>query len=230
MAADMDKTTIARIRVWGLHTRLFHLLLMVAVGFSLLSALCEDLDLMEWHVTSGYVVLGLLVFKLFAGLWGRDYGRFSELPLSVRSVRDYLRGRTQHLGHNPLGSWMVVVMLLCILLQVISGFLTTDDIFYEGPWVTLASDQWISWAGAIHHRNFWLLLALIGLHITAIVYYWRVKNNNLIIPMINGQKEVAVNSVQKATAQPAAQATGLLRVLLMIAGAISLVWLAVTFS
>lgn len=213
------------VRVWGLHTRLFHLLLMSAVSFSLVSALWEDLDLMEWHFISGYVVLGLLVFKLLAGIWGRDYGRFAAFSLSVRSIKAYLQGRDQYLGHNPLGSWMVLVMLLCIVLQVLSGFFTTDDIFYEGPWVAFASDQWISWAGSIHNRNFWLLLGLIALHIAAIIYYWRIKNTDLITPMISGRKQVLADDEQ-----PAAQATGLARIIPMIACAIGLVWLAVTFS
>ncbi len=183
------------ILVWGLHTRLFHWLLVVVFSFSLITGLIADLDWMEWHMRAGYFILGLLIFRLLLGVMGRDYGRFSRLALSPAAIRAYLcsgrdKSGRRYTGHNPLGSWMVIVMLLAILVQVISGFMTTDDIFTEGPWVIWAEEEWISWASFIHSQNYWLLIGLVSLHIVAIIFYELFKKQPLVKTMVSGRKAV----------------------------------------
>lgn len=176
--------------VWGISTRLFHWLLVVVFTVSMVTGLLADIDLMEWHLISGYGVLGLLIFRLLSGIFGRDYGRFKCFPLSPRSILAYIRGNQQFVGHNPLGSMMVVVLLLSLIAQVFSGLMTTDEIYIEGPWVAWVSDSWISFASMIHSQNYWLLLILVGLHITAVFFYLLIKRQNLIVPMITGKKEL----------------------------------------
>ena len=189
--------------VWEFHTRLFHWLLVLAFGFALVTGLIADLDWMEWHIRAGYFILGLLIFRLLLGVMGADYGHFGRLTLSPFAIREYLRtGRDRrgrrYAGHNPLGSWMVIVMLLAILVQVLSGFMTTDDIFTEGPWVAWADDQWISWASWTHSNNYWLLIGLMSLHIIAIGFYELVKKQPLVKAMWSGRKAVdAVDSNSK---------------------------------
>ena len=150
------------ILVWDRHTRIFHWLLVLSFSFSLTTGLLGDIDLMDWHMISGYSILGLLIFRSLTGVFGKDYGRFSRFSLSPKSVIAYLKGDDNFVGHNPLGSWMVIVMLVALLLQALSGLMTSDDIFVEGPWVMWVSDDWVSWAGQLHGVMFRVLIALVA--------------------------------------------------------------------
>jgi len=213
-----------KILVWDRHTRLFHWLLVMLFTFSIASGLYNDMDVMEWHMLSGYGLLALLLFRLLTGVAGRDYGHFRQFPLSMGSVFAYLRGSRQFQGHNPLGSWMVVIMLALLLTQVLSGLMTSDDIFIEGPWVVWVDEQWVSLAGTVHGLNYYALIALVVMHMLAISYYQWVKKQNLLAAMISGLAE------QKVGAGGEAQRISLVRLLFIAAIAGGLSWFAITFS
>lgn len=209
------------ILIWDRHTRLFHWLLVLAFSFSMTTGLLGDIDLMEWHMISGYSILGLLIFRGLTGLFGKDYGNFSRFPLSPSSVFSYVKGQSDFPGHNPLGSWMVVVMLVALLLQVLSGLMTTDDIFVEGPWVMWASDQWVSWAGQLHRLMFRVLIALVVFHLLAIIFYRVVKQQHLVSAMITGNKH-------RDDEKEAATRLSIGRLMLLAVIAIAASWLLVT--
>ena len=111
-----DKSTV---RVWDLGVRLFHWSL---VAFFVLAYLTGDDDeggLATVHAWAGYVIIGLLAFRLVWGLIGSRYARFSDFIYSpstiITYIKDLLRRRPKrYLGHNPLGGLMVVVMLLVL--------------------------------------------------------------------------------------------------------------------
>lgn len=181
--------------VWGRQTRLFHWVLVVVFSVSLATGLLADIDIMTWHLYSGYTLLGLLIFRMLSGLVGRDYSRFGRFPLSPRAVPRYLRGAETFPGHNPLGAWMIVFMLAALLTQVLSGMLTTDDFFTEGPWVYLAEDEWTGLAGSIHRSLYWVLIGMVVLHLCAIAFYrWR-KGEDLLTPMISGRRQMSGEQV-----------------------------------
>ncbi|WP_101759524.1 cytochrome b/b6 domain-containing protein [Oceanicoccus sp. KOV_DT_Chl] len=169
--------TTSSILVWDIHTRLFHWALVLAVTLSLTTGLIAEPDWMPIHFYSGYVVIGLLIFRLLTGIFGQDYGHFKHFHLSIKSVAAYWRSKQNFTGHNPPGSWMVVFMLVILSAQALSGLMTTDDIFYEGPWVYWVDDSWVSIASSIHAGNFRMILLLIAMHILAIAFYhfWRKK-------------------------------------------------------
>lgn len=82
-----------------------------------------------------------------------------------------------HAGHNPMGGWMVIALLVLIALQGISGLFITDDIFSNGPYYDLVSEEVRDLMNTLHHTVFNILLAAIALHIAAVVFYSRYKNN-----------------------------------------------------
>lgn len=205
-----------RVYIWDWSTRLFHWGLVVAVSVALGTGLSGNLDAMDWHMVAGYAVIGLLLFRLLTGLLNRDYGHFSRFPLGPRRVLGYLRGREQFAGHNPLGSWMVVLLLLSLATQSISGLMTSDGIFLEGPWVLSVSDETSSWAGRIHKINYYILGGLAALHILAVLGYWLIQRTNLIIPMFTGYKT-------GLDAAPA-QSLGWLRLVILAGIAAGLTW------
>lgn len=185
-----------RVRVWDLPTRLFHWTLALAVGASIATAYLPG-SLILWHSRSGYAILTLLLFRLVWGFVGGRWSRFSAFFPSPRTMLEYLRGRPHpdHLiGHNPLGAASVFAMLAVLLAQVGSGLVTDDEIAFTGPlnrYVSSATGLAATW----YHKAVgqWLLVGLIGLHIAAVFYYLLRRKQNLIGPMVVGDKLVSVD-------------------------------------
>ena len=149
---------------------------------------------MEYHLLSGYAIFVLLIFRLAWGLVGSRTARFSSFvkgPATILAhVAVLLQKKTAapYLGHNPLGGWSVVAMLLVLFVQVITGLFANDDILTEGPlyaWVSKETSDLLTWG---HLINRYLLVVLIAVHIFAIFYYFFFKRENLIGPMITGRK------------------------------------------
>ena len=183
-----------RVRVWDLPTRLFHWLLAASVVGLVVTGQIGG-GLIDWHARLGYGVLALLLFRLVWGLVGGHWSRFASFFYSPSSVMAYLRGRAHpdHLiGHNPLGAASVFAMLLVLSAQVATGLVSDDEISFTGPlnrFVASAKGLAATW----YHKNIgqWLIVALVVLHIGAILYYRLRKGENLVRPMLVGDKETA---------------------------------------
>lgn len=220
----MSSNRSNRILIWDKSTRLFHWLLVLVFCASIGTGLYGEFDWMDEHMQFGYLMLGLLLFRLLAGMISTDYGRFSRFPLAPASVFAYLRGKREYPGHNPLGSWMVIAMLLTLLMQTLTGLMTSDDIFLEGPWVMAVPANWSEIASIIHGNAWRLLLLLVSLHIAAIAFYYFVRHQNLVLPMFTGYKSTdkADPAWQPATAMSWPRFLGL------IITAAVLSWLAIS--
>ena len=182
-----------RILVWDLPIRLFHWLLFICVVLSFVSGNIGG-NTMDYHMLSGYAILVLLVFRLTWGFVGSRTARFSSFIKGPAAVSSYARmllkkkTETPYLGHNPLGGWSIVVMLLVLLLQVATGLFANDDILIEGPlygWVTKETSDLLT---RIHLINRYLIVALLAIHVLAVFFYYFFKRENLIRPMITGRK------------------------------------------
>ena len=179
------------VRIWDLPTRLFHWLLAACVVGLILTGNVGG-NAMVWHFRLGYAVLTLLLFRLVWGFAGGHWSRWAQLPLSPGSVMTYLRGRSPSwAGHNPLGSWSLVGMLLWLLLQVSTGLVSDDEIANAGPLTALVSGTVVSAATAWHKGlGKGVLIALIVLHVVAIVWY-RVRKGQVLVPaMLHGDKSL----------------------------------------
>lgn len=179
--------------VWDIPTRLFHWLLVVGIGASWLSA---ENGAMEIHQTSGLLLLTLLLFRLLWGLIGSQPSRFSSFLKGPAGIRAYLSGDLEVTGHNPLGGWSVVVLLLLPLALAVSGLMNTDDIAFDGPLYDYVSEQTVEMAGFIHEIAFNALLIFVALHIAAIVVY-RMRGKNLVKAMISGHGDKAPSAAPK---------------------------------
>lgn len=185
-----------KVRVWDLPVRLFHWLLAAALIASLVSGL-KGGNFMAWHGRLGILIAGLLGFRLAWGLTGSTYSRFTSFVHGPAAIRAYLRGDWRGLGHNPLGALSVLGMLTVIGLQTAGGLFANDDIAFQGPLYRLVSKDTSDWIAGLHRKGFWLVLLLVGLHLTAIAYYLKVKKDKLIRPMLTGDKEVTDSSRHK---------------------------------
>ncbi|GAB4470501.1 MAG: cytochrome b/b6 domain-containing protein [Burkholderiaceae bacterium] len=179
------------VRIWDLPTRLFHWSLVALVVFSVTTAKIGG-NWMNWHLWSGYAVLALIVFRLLWGFAGARYALFSQFVRGPRAVLDYLRafvgGADRHAGHNPLGAWSVVAMLAALLVQASTGLFANDEIATEGPLSKFVSGATASVMTRVHSLNQYVIYALVALHVGAIAYYFFVKRDNLVAPMVTGDK------------------------------------------
>jgi cytochrome b len=182
------------VRVWDLPTRLFHWALVACVAGLLVTAYVPG-SWINWHARLGYAVLTLLLFRIVWGFIGGRWSRFVSFVYSPGSVFNYLRGRPHpdHLiGHTPLGAASVFAMLAFLLAQAATGLISDDEIAFTGPlnrFVSTATGLTATW----YHKQVgqWVLIALAVLHVLAILYYLRKKKDNLIKPMIEGDKTVS---------------------------------------
>jgi cytochrome b len=188
-------------RVWDLPTRLFHWSLVALVVFNGITGhFAADLGTawLERHLLSGYAILALILFRLVWGFAGNRHARFAGFVRGPRAVLDYLaalsgrRPAVAYVGHNPLGAWSVLAMLGALALQVGSGlFLSDEDLGVAAPLARHVANRTIDLMGTVHETGFWLLLALVAIHLSAIVFYRVAKGENLVRPMLTGDKPLS---------------------------------------
>ncbi|MBM3387819.1 MAG: cytochrome B, partial [Betaproteobacteria bacterium] len=181
------------VRIWDAPTRLFHWSLVLCITALVITGEIGG-DAMLWHFRLGYAVLTLLGFRLLWGFVGGHWSRWWRLPLSPASVRAYLRGHaplSHTAGHNPLGSWSVLGLLVLTALQASTGLFSDDEIAHAGPLSALLSAHWVSGLTAWHtHLGKTLLLGLVALHVLAILGHRLRHGHDLLRPMLHGNKRL----------------------------------------
>ena len=178
------------IRVWDLPIRLFHWLLVLCVVLSFITVKIGG-NAMEFHALIGYCVLTLIIFRVCWGLVGSHHARFIHFVPSPKGLVNYILGKTKAgLGHNPLGALSVLALLFSLGLQATTGLFANDDIAFEGPFAKYVSNDMVQFLTSIHYFNEKVLIILIALHLCAILYYQKFKGENLIKPMLLGDKEI----------------------------------------
>jgi len=150
--------------------RLFHWLLVLAVGVAFLSAE-EESVLNQWHVTAGWIAALLIAFRLVWGFVGGEHARFSNF-LRLADIGAHIRGIVAgrahpQLGHNPLGAVAVIALLGLVAATIATGLSGGED---------------------AHETIANTLLVLIAVHVTAIVVMSVLTRDNLVRAMVTGQK------------------------------------------
>ena len=212
-------------RVWDAPTRLFHWAIVLLMAFSYVSI---QKDWTQLHFLSGYTVLTLLLFRLAWGFIGSETSRFRQFirspVLALRHIAAFgQRGPDTEIGHNAAGGWAVLAMLAALLVQVGTGLFSNDDIDAQGPLAHDVSKRTSDWLSGIHSLSFWVLLALVAVHILAIIAYAAVKRHDLVRAMVTGKKRLPANLRQPRFASPALAAA-------ILAVSAGLVWALVKFA
>ncbi len=192
-----------KIRVWDLPTRSFHWSLVLLMIFSFATAKIGG-NWMRWHFYSGYAILSLISFRVLWGFFGGRYARFTSFLFFPTQILQYLRNApnaVKPLGHNPMGSLSVFALIGFVGLQAATGLFSNDDISEEGPLVRWVSNATSNWFTSIHNLNEKILIFLVLTHIGAVLFYLFRKKDNLIKPMISGDKqaELATNGENLAS-------------------------------
>ena len=178
------------IKVWDLPLRIFHWLLVA--GF-FIAYLTED-ELLTVHVWAGYLVFGLLLFRLVWGFIGNDYARFSNFlcsPVkSVIYVKDVIALRAKrYLGHNPVGAAMIVLLLISLLMTSITGFAVYGADQGAGPLANLVGSSYEKVWEEVHEFFANLTLLLVFVHIVGVIVESFIHRENLAKAMWNGYKK-----------------------------------------
>ena len=214
MTPSEAPSRLTDVRVWDLPTRVFHWTLALAIVGSVLSAKIGG-GAMVWHFRCGFVVFALLAFRALWGLVGGRWSRFSSFAYAPATLLRYLRGGSRadehhEVGHSPLGSLSVFALLGLLALQVATGLVADDEIASVGPLNrfvgSAAAGQATYW-----HKNFgqWIVLALVALHVGAVLFYLWGRGRNLLLPMIVGDKPLPAGT-------PAAVDSGARRLLALV--------------
>lgn len=177
-----------RIRLWDLPTRLFHWLLVLAVTAALVSGQVGG-KLIDWHGRIGLFIVGLVAFRLVWGVLGSTYARFRQFFPTPAKVMAYQRGEWRGEGHNPLGALSVFALLGLLTAQVTTGLFANDDIAFVGPLFHLIGKGLSNRLTGLHHLGSDGIIALVVLHLAAIIFYVRVKKQNLVKSMMTGWKD-----------------------------------------
>ena len=181
------------VRVWDLPTRAFHWLLVALVVCSVVTAYIGG-NAMVWHLRSGFAIFTLLAFRLVWGFVGGRWSRFRAFVYAPSASLRYLRGKSlphehHHVGHNPLGAGSVFALLGILVVQVATGLIADDEIATTGPLNKFVSSATASLATG-WHKNYgkWIIFGLVALHLCAIAYYWLRRRQDLVGPMLHGDK------------------------------------------
>ncbi len=218
--------------VWDAFVRVFHWSLVALFAVSVASGKVGG-EWIVWHMRSGYAILALVTFRLIWGFVGGEYARYVSFlagPVRAMKFAKGLLGKThQHvIGHNPVGGWMVVVLLLLLAAQAGLGLFSNDEIATTGPLARYVSDETSITLMGRHRTIGDILLALVGIHIAAVLFHVLVKKEGLIRAMFSGRKDLPPElAAQAQAARKASVPVGLVVMTLAVAAvAVAVNWSA----
>ena len=165
--------------IWDYPIRIAHWLLVASVVGAWVTSDSERLIVI--HSAFGYTLGLVLIFRIYWGFIGSTYARWSNFYPSPERVKRYLRSILRaspehYVGHNPLGSVAIYMMLILLGSLIITGWiglvLTPDGLITEA-----------------HEALANLLLVVIGGHVLGVFLSSLIHKENLIQSMIRGYKE-----------------------------------------
>ena len=190
--------------VWDGFVRAFHWSLVLLFTLSVATGKVGG-EWMVWHMRSGYAILALVTFRLIWGFVGGEYARYVSFltgPIRALKFAKGLLGKTheQVIGHNPVGGWMVLILLILLATQAGLGLFSNDEIATTGPLARYVSDETSLTLMSRHRTLGNVLLVLVGLHIAAVLFHLFVKKENLIRAMFSGKKDLPPELAREAHA------------------------------
>jgi cytochrome b len=186
--------------VWDVGVRLFHWSLLIAVATALVTGFLAPRNLIDIHVIAGTAIAALILYRIVWGLTGTTYARFGSFIVgpgsALKHALDLVRGRGhRHVGHNPVGTMMILGLLLVLVALTATGVLTLGGIAKEGPMAPFTSFATGRSAKEIHEVLAFGLLALIGLHVFGVIVESLRTRDNLVRSMVTGRKRVEAGDI-----------------------------------
>ncbi|RZA00720.1 MAG: cytochrome B [Moraxellaceae bacterium] len=214
------------INVWDLPVRIFHWLLVLNfIGAFITNWL--GVRYFKYHAWCGYSILILVAFRIIWGFVGTYHARFWHFIPGVTGLKTYIhaainRQGKPHVGHNPLGALMVVLLLLALGAQAITGLYSNDEISNLGPFYGYVSNEISLKLTSIHQDLAYWILAAVVIHIAAVIVHVKFKHEPLITAMFNGKKPAHQTDIDSISIQ---SSKSILALIIIIALAALLAWL-----
>ena len=166
------------ITVWDPLVRILHWSLAIGVGFEWFTRHAAR----EAHEAFGYAVLAVVAARIAWGIFGTQYARFTDFVVSPSRTIEYWKllvkkEEPRYIGHNPLGGWMIVALLLTAAVVCGSGWLYATDEYWG-----------VDWVARLHAWSTYVLLALVALHLAGVAFTSLRQGENLVGAMIHGRK------------------------------------------
>ena len=179
-------------KVWDPLVRIFHWTLVLAFSIAYVT---ED-EFLDLHVLAGYVIAGLISFRLLWGLIGSRHARFSDFIRRPSAVWAYIKTigsghPKRHLGHNPAGGAMVIALLLSLTLTIVTGLAYYGAGEFSGPLAATLANAGPFWADVLEESHEFLAnltVLLVVLHVVGVVLASVQHRENLVQAMVNGRK------------------------------------------
>lgn len=170
--------------VYDLPTRIFHWLfsLLFVGAFFIAKTIDDENPLFSYHMLAGLMMSFLVILRLFWGIFGSRYVRFSSLALHPSDLINYIKGvfNGSHKtwpGHNPASSWAALSMLALAIGLGLTGFLMTT-----GHKETFED---------MHELLANLFLGIVMLHVSGVIYHMIRHNDGIAMSMIDGKKKTS---------------------------------------
>jgi cytochrome b len=178
-------------KIWDIYTRIFHWLFAPSVIIAIISGINSNLEV---HILIVKLLVFLLTFRIIWGIMGYKTAQFMYFIKGFSAIKSYLKTGKSGVGHNPLGALSVVAMLGAVLLQLVSGLFTTDEVLFEAPWYKFAG-VYQELLQEFHTTFFIILIILIITHLLAILVY-TLRGKRLVKDMINGGKTYNIFTIK----------------------------------
>ncbi|MFQ5901429.1 MAG: cytochrome b/b6 domain-containing protein [Thermodesulfobacteriota bacterium] len=183
-----------KIVIWDIPTRIFHWILVTM--FVTAYILSYNESHLDFHVTAGYTVLGLVLFRILWGFAGNRFARFSNFLKGWTEVKRYLirfvrLNPPQYTGHNPLVGWAVIIIIFTISAITLTGIVIYSSEENLGIFAGLSIFTVAEYARSIHILLVNLLLIIIAGHICAALIHHFYFKEKIITTLITGKKDVS---------------------------------------
>ena len=181
--------------VWDVGVRLFHWSLLIGVAVALITGFLAPRSWIDLHVIGGTAIAILVLYRIVWGFTGTTYARFGSFfvgpATAVKHALDLIRGRGhRHIGHNPIGTMMILALLAALVALTATGALTLGGVIKEGPLAPFTSFATGHTAKELHEALAFGLMGLIGLHVIGVAIESRRTRENLALGMVTGRKRI----------------------------------------
>jgi cytochrome b len=213
--------------IWDLSTRIFHWVLVLLVGINLFIIGPRAGFQTIFHFVAGYAIAGLLLFRLVWGFVGSPRSRFADFLRRWPVVKDYVdrlkRFDPPHsIGHNPLGGWMIALLLTTLAGMIVTGLFAAGR-RAAGPLAASIPLPAAMMVRDLHSLISDFLIALIVVHLLGVAVDWFLTGDNLVKAMVTGRKKLPAEAAgREGRIAPAWRAVLLALVSLALVAGLSL--------